>query len=142
MHDDNYMTMVLLKYVGSGKFLYAGAHESILVYRRTSHQVDTLSTDGTWLGLQDDIGPFIEEHEISIAPGDALVLYTDGVTEAKNPQGVQYNLDRLRDMLIKQGSMSMPSAQKIRDGIIDDVMSWSRTRQDDVTVMVLRRIET
>jgi serine phosphatase RsbU (regulator of sigma subunit) len=69
------------------------------------------------------------------------VLYTDGVTEAKNPQGVQYNLDRLRDMMIKQGSTSMPSAQKIRDGIIDDVMSWSRIRQDDVTVMVLRRLE-
>jgi hypothetical protein len=43
--------------------------------------------------------------------------------------------------VIRQGSMSMPSAQKIRDGIIDDVMSWSRTRQDDVTVLVLRRLE-
>ena len=71
-----------------------------------------------------------------------MVLYTDGITEAKNPQGVQYNIDRLRDMLIRQGSTSMPSAQKIRDGIVDDVMSWSRTRQDDVTVMVLRRLET
>jgi serine phosphatase RsbU (regulator of sigma subunit) len=69
------------------------------------------------------------------------VLYTDGVTEAKNPQGVQYNLDRLRDMLLRQGNASMPSAQKIRDGIIDDVTAWSRTRQDDVTVMVLRRLE-
>ncbi len=142
MHDDNYMTMVLLKHVGGGKFRYAGAHESILVYRRSSHQVDTMATDGTWLGLQDDIGPFIEEHEVELAPGDALLLYTDGVTEAKNPQGVQYNLDRLRDTLIKQGSLSMPSAQKIRDGVIDDVMSWSRTRQDDVTVMVLRRVES
>jgi sigma-B regulation protein RsbU (phosphoserine phosphatase) len=142
MHDDNYMTMVLLKHVGNGKFRYAGAHESLLIYRRATHQVETLSTDGTWLGLQDDIGAFLEEHEIDLAPGDALVLYTDGITEAKNPQGVQYNIDRLRDMLLRQGSMSMPSAQKIRDGIVDDVMTWSRTRQDDVTVMVLRRLES
>ncbi len=142
MHDDNYMTMVLLKHLGGGKFTYAGAHESILIYRRATHQVDTLATDGTWLGLQDDIGPFLEEHEIELQPGDAMVLYTDGITEAKNPQGVQYNIDRLRDMLIRQGSLSMPSAQKIRDGIVDDVMAWSRTRQDDVTVMVLRRLET
>jgi sigma-B regulation protein RsbU (phosphoserine phosphatase) len=141
MHDDNYMTMVLLKHLGGGKFRYAGAHESILVYRRATHQVETIPTDGTWLGLQDDIGPFLEEHEIELEPGDAMVLYTDGITEAKNPQGVQYNIDRLRDMLIRQGSLSMPSAQKIRDGIVDDVMSWSRTRQDDVTVMVLRRLE-
>ena len=142
MHDDNYMTMVLLKHMGGGKFRYAGAHESILIYRRATHQVDTLPTDGTWLGLQDDIGPFLEEHDVELEPGDAMVLYTDGITEAKNPQGVQYNLDRLRDMLIRQGSLSMPSAQKIRDGIVDDVMTWSRTRQDDVTVMVLRRLET
>ena len=142
MHDDNYMTMVLLKHMGGGKFRYAGAHESILIYRRATHQVETLPTDGTWLGLQDDIGPFLEEHEVELEPGDAMVLYTDGITEAKNPQGVQYNLDRLRDMLIRQGSLSMPSAQKIRDGIVDDVMTWSRTRQDDVTVMVLRRLET
>lgn len=141
MHDDNYMTMVLLKHVSGGKFKYAGAHESLLVYRRSTHQVETLPTDGTWLGLQDDIGPFMEDHEIDLAPGDALVLYTDGVTEAKNPQGVQYNIDRLRDMLIRQGSMAMPTAAKIRDGIVDDVMSWSRTRQDDVTVLVLRRLE-
>lgn len=142
MHDDNYMTMVLLKHEGNGKFRYAGAHESILIHRRSTHQVETLATDGTWLGLQDDIGPFVEEHEFELRPGDSLVLYTDGVTEAKNPQGVQYNLDRLRDMLLRQGNMSMPSAQKVRDGIIDDVMAWSRTRQDDVTVMVLRRLES
>lgn len=141
MHDDNYMTMVLLKHVSGGKFKYAGAHESLLVYRRATHQVETLPTDGTWLGLQDDIGPFMEDHEIDLQPGDALVLYTDGVTEAKNPQGVQYNIDRLRDMLVRQGSMAMPTAAKIRDGIVDDVMSWSRTRQDDVTVLVLRRLE-
>jgi sigma-B regulation protein RsbU (phosphoserine phosphatase) len=141
MHDDNYMTMVLLKHVSGGRFKYAGAHESLLVYRRATHQVETLPTDGTWLGLQDDIGPFMEDHEIDLQPGDALVLYTDGVTEAKNPQGVQYNIDRLRDMLIRQGSMAMPTAAKIRDGIVDDVMSWSRTRQDDVTVLVLRRLE-
>ena len=116
------MTMVLLKHLGGGKFTYAGAHESILIYRRATHQVDTLATDGTWLGLQDDIGAFLEEHEIELQPGDAMVLYTDGITEAKNPQGVQYNIDRLRDMLIRQGSLSMPSAQKIRDGIVDDVM--------------------
>ena len=63
------------------------------------------------------------------------------VTEAKNPQGAQYDLDRLCDALVRHGSAQMPSAQKIRDGIIDDVMAWSRNRQDDVTVMVLRRID-
>ena len=59
---------MLLKHLGGGKFTYAGAHESILIYRRATHQVDTLPTDGTWLGLQDDIGAFLEE----LARGDVV----------------------------------------------------------------------
>ncbi len=141
MHDDNYMTMVLLKHMGHGRFLFSGAHESLLIYRRASRQVETVNTDGTWLGVQDDIGPFLQEHELMLEPGDSLLLYTDGVTEAKNGQNLQYNMDRLRDMLIRQAGLQNHSAQKIRDGIIDDVLSWSRSRQDDVTVMVLRRLE-
>jgi sigma-B regulation protein RsbU (phosphoserine phosphatase) len=141
MHDDNYMTMVLFKHMGHGRFLFAGAHESILIYRRAMRQVETVNTDGTWLGVQDDIGPFLQEHELVLEPGDSLLLYTDGVTEAKNAQNVQYNMDRLRDMLIRVGGMANHSAQKMRDGIIDDVLSWSRARQDDVTVLILRRLD-
>jgi serine phosphatase RsbU (regulator of sigma subunit) len=91
--------------------------------------------------MQEDIGPFLEERELELLPGDVMLLYTDGVTEAKNPHNVQYNLEHLRDALIRHASAPMPSAQKIRDGVIDDVIAWSRLRQDDVTVVVLRRIE-
>ena len=119
MHDDNYTTMVLLKHDGR-QVRYAGAHESILIHRRAGHQVETLATDGTGWACR-TTSARLEEHEFELRPGDSMVLYTDGVTEAKNPQGVQYNLDRLRDMLLRQGNMSMPSAQKMRDGIIDDV---------------------
>lgn len=141
MHDDNYMTMVLLQHIGGGRFRFAGAHESMLIYRRAARQVETVATDGSWLGVQDDIGPFLQERELTLQPGDALLLYTDGVTEAKNGRNVQYNLDRLRDMLARQGATPKPSAEKIRDGVIEDVLGWSRARQDDVTVLVLRRLE-
>lgn len=141
MRDDDYMTMVLFKHVGGGRFRYAGAHEKILVYRRATGAVEVLETDGTWLGMQEDIGPFLEEREVELQPGDAMLLYTDGVTEARNPQGGQYNLDRLAEALRRQGAVPRPSAEKIRDGVIEDVMTWSRARQDDITVLVLRRLD-
>jgi sigma-B regulation protein RsbU (phosphoserine phosphatase) len=141
MHDDNYMTMVLLRHMGGGCFRYAGAHEAMLVYRRRTGTVETLATDGTWLGMQDDIGPFLEERELALETGDTLLLYTDGVTEAKSPEGQQYDLPRLREALLRQHQVPRPSAEKIRDGIIEDVLAWSRARQDDITVLVLRRAE-
>lgn len=139
MHDDNYMTMVLLQHLSGGRFRFAGAHEAILLYRAATHQVETLGTDGTWLGVQDDIGPYLQEHEMDLRPGDALLLYTDGVTEAKNAQGVQYNTDRLRDTLLRAADAQRANAERIRDAVIEDVCAWSRIRQDDITVLVLRR---
>jgi sigma-B regulation protein RsbU (phosphoserine phosphatase) len=141
MRDDDYMTMVLFKHLGGGRFRYAGAHEKILLYRRATGAVELLETDGTWLGMQEDIGPFLEEREVELQPGDAMLLYTDGVTEARSPQGAQYNLERLAEVLKRQGAVPRPSAEKIRDGVIEDVMAWSRARQDDITVLVLRRLE-
>jgi sigma-B regulation protein RsbU (phosphoserine phosphatase) len=140
MRDDDYMTMVLLQHRGAGRFRYAGAHESLLVYRHQSGSIEELPTDGTWLGLQEDIGPFLTERELELHPGDSLLLYTDGVTEAKNPHGQQYEVERLKRLLRERNAVPRPSAEKIRDGIIEDVMIWSRLRQDDVTVLVLRRV--
>ena len=76
---------------------------------------------------------------MDLRPGDALLLYTDGVTEAKNAQGVQYNTDRLRDTLLRAADAQRANAERIRDAVIEDVCAWSRIRQDDITVLVLRR---
>ncbi|MCS6913868.1 MAG: SpoIIE family protein phosphatase [Myxococcales bacterium] len=142
MHDDNYMTMVLLQHRGGGRFRYAGAHESLLVHRCATGVVESLPTDGTWLGLQEDIGPFLEERKLELHPGDTLLLYTDGVTEAKSPQGVQFDVVRLREVLQRCAAAPRATAERIRDGIIEEVMAWSRARQDDVTVLVLRRLSS
>jgi serine phosphatase RsbU (regulator of sigma subunit) len=65
-----------------------------------------------------------------------MVLYTDGVTEAKNAQGEQFGIDRLCAEL---SSMRGRDVGEIRDALLSSVQRWSSRQDDDVTLMVLRR---
>ena len=63
-----------------------------------SGTAQSLGGDGTPLGiLQDDFR--LTQEEILLAPGDRLVLYTDGLTDVTNPEGELFNLDRLTALL-------------------------------------------
>jgi phosphoserine phosphatase RsbU/P len=73
------------------------------------------------------------------APGDTLVLYTDGVTEASNAAGEQWGDERLRTTITKRGSSS---AGVLSGTIVSDVATWRGVDgppDDDVTLIVVRR---
>ena len=80
------------------------------------------------------------QREVRLVPGDFLVLYTDGITEAQNASGAFFGEDRvLEAALSKAGS----SAHEIQDAILTEVhrFTGSLPRQDDVALIVLRRVE-
>ncbi|HBB31881.1 MAG TPA: hypothetical protein DDZ80_26350 [Cyanobacteria bacterium UBA8803] len=51
-------------------------------------RIDTIDL-GFPLGLEADIAPFVAQAEVKLNPGDGVVLYTDGITEAENIEGVR-----------------------------------------------------
>ena len=70
-------------------------------------------------------------------PGESLVLFTDGVTEARRSDGEFYGEDRLRECLRRtHGSSAESVAEAVRDEAIDFQDGVSR---DDIAVLVLRR---
>ena len=73
----------------------------------------------------------------SLAPGDLLVLYTDGVTEAINEREEMYGTDRL--VAVVKRERSRP-ARDIVDAVIADVLAFagSAMQYDDITLMVIR----
>lgn len=79
--------------------------------------------------------------EIRLAPGDALVLYTDGVTEAFNAQDEQFGSARLEAAL--QELAGTKGAQGLLEGITGRVAGFSegRPQSDDITLMVIKRIK-
>jgi len=78
-----------------------------------------------------------EEMKFALEPGDTLILYTDGVTEARDPQGDFYGIDRLR-AVVRTGA---DDVKALGEAIREDVRRFAagRPQSDDLTLVCLRR---
>ncbi|MFL7807077.1 MAG: PP2C family protein-serine/threonine phosphatase, partial [Anaerolineae bacterium] len=122
----------------SGKLIYANAGHCLPLLHSTGSQLRRLPKGGMALGVV--AGLDFEEHSAQLAPGDRLVLYSDGVTEAMSPQGDLYGEGRLGQIL---ESHTDGSAQSVLDAILASVHEFTHNAPpaDDLTLLVLRRAE-
>jgi len=92
---------------------------------------------GLPLGLFKDTRYY--EYYLPIDAGQILVLYTDGATEAQNPEGVEYGRDRLVEAVRR--CRDLP-ARKMIDFIYNDIFDWSggRGATDDVTFVIIKAL--
>jgi sigma-B regulation protein RsbU (phosphoserine phosphatase) len=90
---------------------------------------------GTALGFEP--GLEFERTELTLHPGDALILYSDGVTEAFNPQEELYGNDRL---LIDASGFKGSSAPAITAGLLEKVRAFAAgaPQSDDIAIMTLQ----
>src|SRR5215208_3815036 len=89
---------------------------------------------GRVLGVFDDAN--LTEQEAHLAPGDALVLYTDGVVEARSPEGIYFGEERL--MTILRSSVAL-DASTMADRIEGAVLNFQEQNpRDDIATLVLR----
>jgi len=87
LNENHFMTFTALKYLESGRFQHAGAHLSMIIFRRKSGSCELIKTSGIYLNFKKDISKGTKKSEFSLYPGDTLVLYTDGLTESQNQKG-------------------------------------------------------
>lgn len=141
MSCDKNLTLALLDYK-DGVLYLSGQHETVIVVRADSkvERVDTRDL-GFPIGLDEDIADFIAQTSIHLNPGDGVILYTDGITEAQNSQRKQYGLNRLCEIVSNNWHHS---ATEIQQAIIDDVRTHIGVQKvfDDITVLVLKRKQT
>ena len=80
----------------------------------------------------------MHEGRVQLVAGDRVVLYTDGVTEARSPAGEFYGEERLGAFLARLDPDS--SAEQVARGVKDDVSSFTGSDdfEDDMTLVVLR----
>jgi serine phosphatase RsbU (regulator of sigma subunit) len=113
--------------------LSAAGHPPALL-RRPGGAVQPVEAPGRILGVFDDAG--LVERRIELRPGDALVLYTDGVTEARR-DGEEFGEQRLRDLLAALPDDS--SAGVIAQQVEQQVLEFGGAEPaDDTAVLVLR----
>jgi phosphoserine phosphatase RsbU/P len=118
-----------------GEFTYVNAGHNLPILVRTSGGIETLTTKSVLLGAFD----FVEykSKQTRLAPGDVVVIYTDGVTEAVNTANEMYGEERL-EQLVKE--CSILGAEQIKQRILDEVIGFTRglPQGDDITLIVLK----
>ena len=121
----------------SGTFTYCNAgHNPPLLIHDHNRQWITLTRTGMVLGVVEH-GPWTQA-AIQFAPGDTLLLYTDGLTEAQNTFGDFFGTERLIKALTTAPSLH---AEALRDWLVTRVTTFSEPapRYDDMTLVVVMR---
>jgi serine phosphatase RsbU (regulator of sigma subunit) len=121
----------------SGRLNYvnAGHNPPLLLERSSGRVIDQLIRTGIPLGIQEYTW---EEKQIDICPGQLLVLYTDGITEAQNDRSEQFGSQNL--ILAVQNNLEK-TALELRDGLLNAIQAFVKEAQqsDDITLLILGR---
>lgn len=119
----------LLKYINAG-------HNPPLIVRQDGH-VEQLASGGFPLGIlpmaEFDLG------ELLLQPGESVVIYSDGVSEANNPEGEEFGVDRLTEVVRTNRQLS---AAGIRDKVESSLSAFTQTApaNDDITLVIVKRV--
>jgi len=137
LQNKEHVTFTLLRYDPGGKLTFAGAHEEICVYRKRSGKVELVETPGTWLGAMRDVRKHTVDSQLTLEKGDIVLLYTDGITEARASGGEQFGIERLTALLENSADLPM---QAVIDRVYKAVASHARELDDDVTLLAFRYV--
>jgi anti-sigma regulatory factor (Ser/Thr protein kinase) len=118
----------------SGRFRFANAGHD-LPYVKTADGVVELRARGMPLGLMS--GMAYEEKDAVLAPGDSLLLHSDGVVEAHNPDREMFGFPRLKDAVAQY-----PGGGELIDRVLTDLRAHTgpdAEQEDDITMVTLAR---
>jgi serine phosphatase RsbU (regulator of sigma subunit) len=124
----------------TGQLRFVNAGQTPPLLRRRDGSTIRLSTGGVALGLFE--GSTYEQGQVQLDPGDALIMYTDGITEAESPDGVPFDEAGLeRTLALNAGTSMSPGAADLGRAIFQAVERHRRDQRlsDDLTVLVLSR---
>jgi phosphoserine phosphatase RsbU/P len=120
----------------AGTFTYTNAGHSAPVVVRSSGEVNRLETGGAVLGVFSEWS--YEQEEIALAPGDRLLLFTDGITEAENSNQLEFGEKRLAELA---AALRGQDAAGMKDSILESVAEFTGgILVDDATLVVVAAV--
>lgn len=135
--DNRFATFAAVRLRGDGSLTAVNAGHCPVLIRRRGGEVESVSSSGLPLGILDKVA--YEESSHQLAPGDLVVLYTDGVTEAENADGEEFGVDQVAEVL---GGLGAPGAENACTALLlaVDAHTCGRPLEDDATLLVVERI--
>lgn len=134
------MSLLMIRWNESEKKLYmSGAgHEYLVIYKKSLNKVFKVKTGGVALGMTRDISKIVKETQVKYEPGDVIVMYTDGITEARagrKESDPMFGIDRLLATVENSGEKS---ARGIFNHITIELsrfMGYNHRQFDDITLI-------
>jgi sigma-B regulation protein RsbU (phosphoserine phosphatase) len=139
-----FITLFVASYdprTGMLQFVNAGQTPPLL--RRQNGRIERLTTGGIALGMFE--GSTYESGQLRLDPGDAVVMYSDGITEAEDPAGEPFDEAGLeRTLALYPGTFPEATAASIGQAVFDAVERHRRDSRlgDDLSVLVLSRLRS
>ncbi|PIQ77068.1 hypothetical protein COV82_06405 [Candidatus Peregrinibacteria bacterium CG11_big_fil_rev_8_21_14_0_20_46_8] len=138
-----FMTSVMLRWNSKEKKMYytGAGHEHILLYHAASKKCEVLKSGGIALGMVPDVSKIIKEQALELAPHDMVVLYSDGIIEAKNMNGEMFGLERLTQQVEEYAAKATP--EEVFTNISKNFAAFvgDAPQEDDITLIVVQRAE-
>lgn len=136
-----FMTMILMEWENkTKKFKWVGAgHEHIIHVQTNKGTVMSTPAGGIAVGMLPDNSKMTKEQEIQLNEGDFIILFSDGITEAKNIAGEDYTLERLKTAA-KSHASTDTSTEDLFKKIAIDVGRFMEgaVQLDDMTLIVIK----
>ncbi len=138
--SNRFVTLFCAQYDPRTQVLSYGnaAHNPPLLWQAATGQVIRLDADGMLLGL--DMDTHYQENQVQLQPGDTLIYYTDGFTEASDRSGQRFDEDNLMESFC-WACRNLPSAEEILNylfSMLARFVGTDREPEDDTTLVVMR----
>ena len=135
---DYFITLFYLQYdIATQQLSFANAgHPPPLLLSPFQNECRQLDAEGMILGVRKHI--IFEEKTTILSKGDLILLYTDGLTEAENPDGDFFGVERVSELLIQYAQQS---SEKIIESLITHLKHFCQSEafKDDITLMIFKR---
>jgi len=131
---EKYATMFYATLDASGHLRYVNAGHCPPLLVKAAGGAQLLRATGPPVGLLEEA--VYEAAEIKLSPGDILVLYTDGITEAENSEGEYFGDERLRAAVLSSSGRGCQELHESLDRAVTD-FSQGAVQKDDMTMLVV-----
>ena len=115
-------------------------HDAPLLYSQKTQAVTPLKTPGMVVGIDsgDVFDRLTKDAAVPLEPGDCILLYTDGITEALDNEGNEFGMERMMEAF---RSSATQGARAIVSRLIDDLRNFvgSTPQNDDITLIAIRK---
>jgi sigma-B regulation protein RsbU (phosphoserine phosphatase) len=120
-------------------FRYVNAGHNYPFVVRANKSIERLTEGGIILGVTKEAAPY-NEGSVHLMTGDVVVMFTDGISEAMNVDGIDYTEERVEEFLRNIGPMT---AQGVLDEVQNEIARYTSgaPQSDDITLVVMKCVE-